>query len=138
MRAELRYLGEGLKFEGTTESGQMQRIDDAKNEAAPFGPSPLELLLQSAAACTAMDVVSILGKMRRNTTGLQVSVAADRRAEHPRIFTKIHLHFQLTSADATEAELEKAIALSQEKYCSVAGMLRPTVTLSHSWKLHRP
>jgi len=137
MKAELRYLGKGLKFEGTAESKQIVRQDDAKNVPDPIGASPMELVLQAAAGCTAMDVVSILNKQRRTITDFRVSVDSERREEHPRIFTKIHLHFQLTSPDATEAELEKAIKLSQEKYCSVAGMLRPTVQMSHDWQLLR-
>ena len=138
MKAELRYLGKSLQFQGTTESKLRQLIDDVKNEPNPIGPSPMELVLQAAAGCTAMDVVSILNKMRRQITDLRVMVDSERRDQHPRIFTKIHLFFLLSSPDATEAELEKAVQLSQEKYCSVAGMLRSTVNMTYSWELRRP
>jgi putative redox protein len=138
MKAELRYLGAGLKFEGTTESKLTQKMDDVTGDVTPIGPTPLELLLQALAGCSGMDVVMILNKMRRTIIDLHISVDADRRDEYPRIFTAIRLHFQLTSPDATKTELERAVILSQDKYCSVAGMLRPTVMISHSTELKRP
>ncbi len=138
MKAELVYLNHGLQFQGTTESGQIVKQDDAKNVPDPIGASPMEMVLQAAAGCTAMDVVSILKKMRRTISSLRVLVDSIRRDEHPRIFTNIHLRFELTSPDALETELEKAVQLSQEKYCSVAGMLRPTVKMTHDWQLSRP
>jgi putative redox protein len=137
VKAEVNYSGKGLQFEGVTQSGQRQKIDDATETREPIGPSPMELILQAAAGCSGMDVVMILNKMRRTITDLRIKVEAERRDEYPRIFTKIHLHFKLTSPDATEGELERAVKLSQEKYCSVAGMLRSTVNLTHSVELRR-
>lgn len=138
MKAEVNYLRKGLQFEGVTQSGQIQTIDDPTETNEPIGPSPMELILQAAAGCTAMDVVLILNKMRRTISDLRILVEANRREEYPRIFTRIHLIFQLTSPDATEAELEKAVKLSQEKYCSVAGMLQPTVKMTYSLELTQP
>jgi putative redox protein len=138
VKAEVNYLGKGLQFEGVTQSGQIQKIDDPTETGEPVGPSPMELVLQAAAGCTAMDVVLILNKMRRTISDLRIWVEADRREEYPRIFTGIHLIFQLTSPDVTEGELEKAIKLSQEKYCSVAGMLRPVVNMTYALELKRP
>jgi len=135
--AEVNYLGRGLQFEGVTQSGQIQKIDDPTETDEPIGPSPMELVLQAAAGCTGMDVVLILNKMRRTISDLHILVEADRREEYPRIFTRIHLIFKLTSPDATEAEVEKAIKLSQEKYCSVAGMLRPTVNMTYAFEIKR-
>lgn len=138
MKAELRYLGTDMKFAGTTESKLTQKIDDTTGGVTPIGPTPLELLLQAVAGCSGMDVVMILNKMRRTIIDLHISIDADRRDEYPRIFTAIRLHYQLTSPDATKTELEKAVSLSQEKYCSVMGMLRPTVMISHSTELKHP
>ncbi|MDZ7343992.1 MAG: OsmC family protein [candidate division KSB1 bacterium] len=135
MKARLIWLGSNLQFEGTTASGKLIKIDDTKENPAAIGPSPMELVLQALSSCTAMDVVLILQKMRRTIHSLTVEIEADRREEHPRIFTHIRLHFNLASPDATEAELEKAIRLSQETYCSVAGMLRPTVQITASHEL---
>lgn len=137
MKAKVRYLGSGLQFEGTTENGITQKFDDPTETNQPIGPSPVQLVLQAAATCTAMDVVIILKKMRRTIVDLHIDADAARREEYPRIFTKIHLTFLLTSPDATEAELEKAVKLSHEKYCSIAGMLQPTVQITHSLKLRR-
>lgn len=137
MNARLTWLGSKLQFEGTTASGKLIKIDDAKDNPAAIGPSPMELILQAVSSCTAMDVVLILQKMRRTISSLTVDIDADRREEHPRIFTHIRLHFKLVSPDATDAEIEKAIRLSQETYCSVAGMLRPTVQITASHELLR-
>jgi putative redox protein len=137
MRAELRYVGKGLQFEGVTESKFTQRMDDTKNGNERIGPSPVELVLQSLVGCSAMDVVSILEKMRRTISDLRISVDAERREEYPRVFTKIHLTYILTSPDVNKNEFERAVKLSQDKYCSVAGMLRPMVNITYSIVLQR-
>ena len=86
--------------------------------------SPMEVLLESAAACTALDIVPILRKQRRTITDFTIDLTAEQAEETPRVFTKIVMDIRLTSPDATLAELERAIALSQEKYCTVSIMLK--------------
>jgi putative redox protein len=137
MKAQLRWLGPELQFEGTTESGMAIKLDSTKNNPAATGPSPMELVLQALGGCTAMDVVAILQKMRRTISSLTLEIEASRCEEHPRIFTHARILFKLASPDVTEAELEKAIRLSQEKYCSVSGMLRATVQITTAHELNR-
>lgn len=137
MTAQLRWLGPNLQLEGMTASGQIVKLDSTSDKAAAIGPSPLELVLQALGGCTMMDIVSILQKMRRTITALALEINAERREEYPRIFTHIHLLYKLVSPDTTASELERAIKLSEEKYCSVSGMLRPTVLITTNYELRR-
>jgi len=137
MIAQLRWLGPDMQLEGTTASGQIVKLDSTSDKAAPIGPSPLELVLQALGGCTTMDIVSILQKMRRTITALTLDLDAERREAYPRIFTHIHILYKLVSPDTTENELAHAIKLSEEKYCSVSGMLRPTVKITASYELQR-
>jgi putative redox protein len=126
-----------MQLEGKTASGQIVKLDSTPDKAAAIGPSPVELVLQALGGCTAMDIVSILQKMRRTIRSLTVELDAERREEYPRIFTHIHILYILASSDATEHELERAIQLSEEKYCSVSGMLKPAVKITTSYELRR-
>ena len=97
------------------------------------GQSPMELLLSAVAGCASVDVVEIMRKKRRTVNGLTVETRAHRRDEpYPRIFDELHLHFVLASPDAKPHELDQAVALSLDKYCSVAGMLREAAKITHS------
>ena len=95
------------------------------------GPSPMEAVQGAVAACTGMDVVSILEKMRKTLSALRIEVEATRREEHPRIYTGLVLTYHVEGADLDEPSVLRAVHLSQEKYCSVAAMLRPTVQLAY-------
>ena len=94
------------------------------------GMRPLQVLLAGLAGCSAMDVVSILEKKRQRVLGLEVHVhARQREDEFPRIYEWVELEFRVTGSDIAEEAVRRAIELSMEKYCSVAGMLGPQVTL---------
>lgn len=126
----------GTVYEGIAESGF--RLVTAAHPPAgepQRGPLPIELVLIAAGSCTAMDVVGILTKMRQPFTGLTVEVDADRREEHPKIFTAIRLHYTVRGRGLDRSQVERAIQLSQERYCSVAAMLRPAVPLSYTWDI---
>ena len=86
--------------------------------------SPMETVLEAFGACSMMDIISILRKMRKEPIILEVALDAKRSEEHPKVFTSIHLNYHLESPDCSQDELEKAARLSIEKYCSVAAMLR--------------
>lgn len=90
----------------------------------PAGPPPMMLLLASVPACSTMDILSILRKQRVQIEAFHVDTSATRATEHPHVFTSIHLHYVLTSPDATEEQLRRAIELSLTKYCSAAAMVR--------------
>jgi putative redox protein len=86
--------------------------------------TPMEVFLQSAAACSMIDVISILEKKRKHITDLKIFVESERANEHPKVFTKVKFRYELTSPDAELADLEHAAGLSMEKYCSVSGTLK--------------
>jgi putative redox protein len=100
------------------------------------GARPLEVFLQALAACTAMDVVSVLEKKRQHVTGLQMLVSATQREdEFPKIYTRIELEYVVTGYGVKPAAVARAIELSEDKYCSVRGMLGPQVRVLTSYRV---
>ncbi len=122
----------GLNFQSDSPSGHTIQFDSGPKDVTTAGPTPMELVLQSAAVCSGMDVVSILEKRRKKILDFQIEVDAERSEDHPKIFTKIDLTYLIKSDDITLEEVEKAVKLSMDKYCSVAGMLRNNVEIN--WK----
>ena len=107
------------------------RADDAPEiqfDAGPperrSAPSPMQGVLLAAMACTASDVVEILRKQRVAFESFEIDAEAQRAADHPKVFTKIHLHFRIRGRGIPDAAVKRAIDLSTEKYCSVGIMLR--------------
>ncbi|MBP1693881.1 MAG: hypothetical protein H6Q37_1764 [Chloroflexi bacterium] len=99
-----------------------------------YGVKPSDLLLMSAAACSAYDVVEILGKQKQPMRDLKIIVQGDQAPEPPYEFTRIHLHY-VVYGKVDSQKLEKAIRLSEEKYCSVLCTLRPGVPLSSDFEI---
>jgi putative redox protein len=98
--------------------------------------SPMENVLASLAACSSFHVLTILKKMRQKVTGYTVEATAQRREEPPpRVFTKIHLKYVIKGENIDPEAVEKAIALSEEKYCSVGGMLKKAAELTSSYEI---
>ncbi len=95
------------------------------------GPSPMQALLAALAGCTGMDVVSILRKMRAPLEGLTIDVSGERAQEHPKVFTAIHLRYRARGAGLQRDQVEKAVSLSEERYCSVAAMLRHAARITY-------
>ena len=93
-------------------------------------PTPLELVAMGLCGCTGVDLASILEGMRQPLRGLEVSATYERAADHPRVFTRLHLRYRL-QGDLDPAKVERAVALSQDKYCSVSAMLAPKVAITH-------
>jgi putative redox protein len=106
---------------------------DTKPESggSGVGPSPVETVLMALAGCSGMDVVGILRKTRAPLEGLTISATAERAAEHPRVFTAIHLRYAAWGRGLTAEQVSKAVALSEDKYCSVSAMLRKTASITH-------
>ena len=103
------------------------------------GSRPLEAFLQSLAACTAMDVVSVLEKKRQPFTGLEMEVTAHQREdEFPKIYTEIDLVYVVTGTGVSADAVARAIELSSDKYCSVKGMLGPQVRVSTAFRIVDP
>ncbi len=125
MRATLELTDGAMRLEGQNERGQRTVFDaDPTVGGHDTAPRPLEVFLQAMMACTAMDVLSIVRKKRRTVTAFRLTAEAERAPEHPRVFTRIHLRYELTSPDATEQDLQRAIELSQTTYCSASIMVR--------------
>lgn len=131
-KATVQYAGDEF-FIGTTPSGHAQTIDTKSERQA--APSPLEMLLVSVAACTAVDVVSILRKKRQNLVDYKAEISGERREEHPRFFTKFHIHHIVYGRDISEQAVAQAIEMSDTKYCSVAAAVRPTAQITTSFEI---
>lgn len=96
---------------------------------------PSDLLLLSLASCSAYDVVLILGRQRQNLVDLYVDVQGTQADVPPHAFTDIHLHYVLKGEGLDPKKAERAIELSEEKYCSVAATIRGVATLTHSYEI---
>src|SRR3989442_1112702 len=111
-------------FVAITPSGHAQTLDVSSGRSAASGP--LELLLIALGGCTAADVISILQKKREQVTHYRVEVRGHRRDEHPRSFKHIEVRHLLRGRNLSASAVERAIELSDTKYCSVSATLRPT------------
>jgi putative redox protein len=134
MKAEVRWIGE-RSFVGRTESGHEVTLGSAHGDGAKPGPSPMELVLIGAGGCSAWDVVNILDKSRAGLVACRVELDADRAPQEPKVFTRIHLHFVVSGPDLDPGKVERAIALSVEKYCSAIIMLEKTATVTHDFEV---
>ena len=130
MQARVKWV-EGMTFLGESASGHQILMDGNAGDKAP---SPMEMVLMSAGGCSAIDVVSILQKGRLDVRDCEVKLTSERREEAPRLFTHINLHFIVTGKGLTDKAVERAVALSAEKYCSVALMLGQAVNIIHSFE----
>lgn len=125
-----------MQFLGVSGSGHSVVLDTAPaNGGTDTGPTPMEFVLIALAGCTGMDVVSLLRKMRVPFTGFEIKVRGERREEHPRIFTRIDIEYVIYADPASEPAVRRAIELSQERYCSVAALLRPACPINHTYKI---
>ncbi|MBF8295990.1 MAG: putative redox protein [Bacteroidetes bacterium] len=99
------------------------------------GSTPKELLLMALAGCTSSDVVPILKKRRVPLQGYEVNVKGVEREEHPRIFTGIHVEYVFYGDGINPADIERALELSDTKYCSVSAILRASAPITHSYRI---
>jgi putative redox protein len=119
---------EANTFQGVAENGNTILID--ADSAHTHGPSPMEAVLMALCACTSVDVVSILQKKRQPLAGLRVTAHAEQAPAPPRVFTKIHLIYEVSGRLSRKA-VEDAVALSKNKYCSVSLMLEKATKIDH-------
>lgn len=131
--AKVKWIKDYL-LEGYTDSGQTVKMDTGENAAAA---SPADLILQALAGCTMMDCVLIITKARKHIDKFRVDVKAEEAETEPRVFTKIHLTYNFIGSDLNEALIERAIKLSEEKYCRVHAMLRGNVEMTSSYNLNK-
>ncbi len=124
--AHVRWVGQE-QFLGVTPSGHAVPFDSDRN--SNVAPGPMDLLLIALGACTATDVVGILGKKRQKLESLEVEVSGERAEEPPRVWTKLEIVYKLRGK-LDEKAVRDAINLSEEKYCSVAATLRKSATIN--------
>ena len=126
----------GMAFSAETGSGHLLTMDGAPDGGGRnLAPRPMETLLAGAGGCTAYDVVFILKRGRHAVTGCQVQMKATRAEVDPKVFTAIHLHFVVSGQQLNPAAVERAVALSHEKYCSATIMLAHSATITTSFEV---
>jgi len=129
--ATVKWIG-NQQFAATSPSGHAMLIDsDRKSNTAP---GPMELVLMALAACTATDVVIILEKKRQKMQSLEVTCSGERATEPPTVWVNLEILFRLRG-DLDDAAVKHAVALSEEKYCSVAATLKKTANLSWRYEI---
>lgn len=121
------WKNDGLLFEGTTAHGRVD-LASALDETGR-GATPMELLAVALGGCTAMDVLSILRKMREPVEEFRVEVRGERSDEHPKRYLSLEVVYHLKGA-LDEKKVQRAIELSEDRYCSVEATLRPAVPVS--------
>jgi putative redox protein len=130
-----------MGFIAETGSGHIVAMDGAPDAARPenggsnFAPRPMEMLLAGTGGCTAYDVVLILKRGRHDVRGCTVHISSERAEADPKVFTKIHLQFTVTGKGIPAAAVERAIAMSHDKYCSASIMLGKTATITTGFDL---
>lgn len=133
MKARVKWI-EGMAFMGETGSGHAVVLDGApENGGRNLGIRPMEMLLVGLAGCTAFDVLLILRRGRQDVTDCEVEVEAVRAEADPKVFTRIALRYVVTGRGLSADKVERAIALSKEKYCSASVMLGATAELTYTW-----
>ena len=135
MKVRIKWI-ENVCFAGESESGHAIAMDGApEGGGRNLGPRPMETVLIGTGGCTAYDVIHILRKARAPVTDCVVEIDAERAPEDPKVFTRIHFHFIVTGKGLKAPQVERAIQLSAEKYCSASIMLGKTAAISHDYEL---
>lgn len=136
MHAELRWEG-AAAFSARSGSGHTLRLDGpAEHGGKNTGPRPMEALLLGLGGCAAFDIVHILQRARQDVQGCELRLSAERAEEVPAVFTSILMHFRVRGRDLSEAQVERAVRMSAQKYCSASIMLqRAGVEIRHDWEI---
>lgn len=122
-----------MSFQAATGSGHVLAMDGApEGGGRNLAPRPMELLLAGLGGCTAYDVVLILQRGRHQVLGCEVDLQAERAAEDPKVFTRIHLQFKVSGRGLPAAAVARAVAMSHEKYCSASAMLGHDAQITHA------
>jgi putative redox protein len=122
---------DGVRFVAETGSGHALVVDGAAEAGGRnTGPRPMELVLAGTVTCTAFDVVWILKKARQPVSDCVVEAEAERAPEDPKVFTRIHLRYRIRGQNLNRAQVERAVKLSKEKYCSATLMLAKTAEIT--------
>ena len=131
----------GMGFVAETGSGHIVNMDGAPDEKNPANggrnqaPRPMEMLLAGAGGCTANDVVLILKRGRHDVKGCSVQLTSERAETDPKVFTKIHMQFTVSGKNLPAGAVERAIAMSHDKYCSATIMLGHTAEITTGFEI---
>lgn len=135
MKATIKWV-DGVSFVAESESGHAVVIDGPPDAGGRnIGMRPMEMVLLGMGGCTAFDVVSILQKARQPISDCRVELSAERADDIPKVFTRIHVHFIVSGKDLKPAQVERAVKLSAEKYCSASIMLGKTAEITHDFEI---
>lgn len=135
MKARVKWIEDG-SFLGQSESGHAVIMDGpAEVGGRNLGVRPMEMLLLGMGGCTAVDVLLILRKARQEVVDCVVEMEAERAPEPPQVFTRIHVHYLVSGRDLQEAQVQRAIQLSADKYCSASVMLGKTAAITHDYRI---
>ncbi len=137
MQSKVVWKG-GLAFTGSAEEGYLIPLDAKKAVGGhDLGFRPLQLFAIGLVGCTGMDVISILKKKRQDVTEFEVSAEIERADQHPKVFTKILITYTLTGKNLDRDAVERAVELSETKYCGAQAMLKETAEISHKIVIHQ-
>lgn len=136
MQTSVKWV-DGVRFLGESSTGHTVTIEGPESHGGKnTGIRPMELLLLGLAGCTSFDVMNILSKSRQQVTGCIARLDAERADAVPAVFTKIHIHFDVTGHSLKETAVERAVSLSAEKFCSASIMLeKGGVEITHSFNV---
>jgi len=123
---------DGALFVAESGSGHTFTMDGSPDVGGRnLGARPMEVVLMGMGGCTAIDVVSMLKKQRQDIEGVEVSLVAERADDHPKVFTAVKLVYTVRGRKLNKALVERAVSLSDEKYCSATAMVRKSADITH-------
>jgi putative redox protein len=136
MKATIRWVGDAM-FLGESGSGHSVVMDGPESSGGRnLGIRPMEMVLIGTGGCSSFDVVSILRKSRQDVSGCVAELTAERADAVPAVFESIHMHFKVSGKNLAEKQVERAVSLSAEKYCSASIMLTAGgVKMTHSFEI---
>jgi len=135
MKAIIKQV-DGLALVGKSDSNHWVPLDSVKMVGGhEAGTKPMEMVLIALGACTSMDVLSILKKMREDVRNYDLELDAEKAEEHPAVFTTIHLHYIVYGKNINSDHVDKAIDLSMHKYCPVTAMLKKSVDVTWDFEI---
>jgi len=135
MKCRVKWL-DHMSFVGESDSGHSIVMDGAPEAGGRnLGVRPMELLLLGLGGCTAFDVVSILQKSRQKISDCEVEIEAERAAEVPKVFTRIHVHFIISGRGLDPVKVARAVDLTSTKYCSASLMLEKAAEITHNFEI---
>jgi putative redox protein len=125
---------DGMRFVATDGTGHSIVMDASKQGGGEgSGFSPLQLLLAALGGCTGIDIVDIMRKQRQQVDDLEIIVTGQRAEEHPRVYKNIYVEYRFNGKDVKEKAVQRAIRLSEDKYCSVGAMLKAKASMTSSY-----